>query len=157
MIGVNGATYDDYNNTEVFFKQLPYLNPDLIVVSLGTNESFEDSVRILNSFKKFYNNIKLIDKNLPFILWIPAESEKKSFESKIIADSLILYAEENNIPYFDLFNILGGEGSFIDLKKNKIAKKDKVHFTAKGYMMQGSYFSHAFLKSYRRYKIRVDD
>ena len=157
MIGVNGATYDDYNNTEIFFNQLPHLNPDLVIVSLGTNESFEDSVRIINSFKKFYNNIKLIDENLPFILWIPAESEKKSFESKIIADSLILYAEENNIPYFDLFNILGGRVPLQISKRKKMAKKDKVHFTAKGYMLQGRYFSHALLKSYRSYKATIDD
>ena len=26
MIGVNGAMYDDYNNTDRFFDQLPYLN-----------------------------------------------------------------------------------------------------------------------------------
>ena len=65
MIGVNGATYDDYNNTEIFFNQLPYLKPDLIVASLGTNESFEDSVKIISSFKTFYDNLKSIDKDLP--------------------------------------------------------------------------------------------
>ena len=53
MIGVNGATYDDYNNTEIFFNQLPHLNPDLVIVSLGTNESFEDSVRIKIVLKSF--------------------------------------------------------------------------------------------------------
>ena len=157
MIGVNGATYDDYNKTEIFFNQLPYLKPDLIVASLGTNESFEDSVKIISSFSTFYDNLKSIDKDLPCILWIPAESEKKSFESKIIADSLILYAEHHNIAYFDLFNILGGVGSFKALKKDKLAKKDRVHFTATGYSLQGRYFSHALLKAYKKYIKRIYD
>ena len=39
-IGVNGAKYSDYNKYPLFFDQLKALQPDLIIVSLGTNESY---------------------------------------------------------------------------------------------------------------------
>lgn len=157
MIGVNGAMYDDYNNTDRFFDQLPYLNPDLIIVSLGTNETFEDNVKIYNDIQKFYKEIRIIDKDIPLIIWTPPDSEKKPNEVRLIADSLILFSESNEIPYFDLYNILGGEGSFIELKKQKMTSNDKIHFRANGYKMQGKLFSNALLKAYKRYKKRIDE
>jgi len=40
-IGVNGAKLSDYNKYPVFFEQLKSLQPDLIIIALGTNESFD--------------------------------------------------------------------------------------------------------------------
>ena len=40
-IGVNGAKLSDYNKYPLFFEQLKSLNPDLIIIGLGTNESFD--------------------------------------------------------------------------------------------------------------------
>ena len=37
-VGINGAKYDDYLNSPLFFTQLKVLKPDLAIVSLGTNE-----------------------------------------------------------------------------------------------------------------------
>jgi len=155
MIGVNGAMYDDYNNTDRFFDQLPYLKPDLIIVSLGTNETFENNVKIYNDIQQFYKRIRLIEKDIPLIIWTPPDSEKKPNEVRLIADSLILFSERNKIPYFDLYNILGGEGSFIELTKQKMTSNDKIHFSAKGYKMHGKLFSNALLKAYKRYKKRI--
>ena len=79
----------------------------------------------------------------------------KLFNSKLLISSLILFSERNKIPYFDLYNILGGEGSFIELKKKKMTSNDKIHFRANGYKMQGKLFSNALLKAYKRYKKRT--
>ena len=38
-IGVNGATFHHYNEAAHFFDQIGLLKPDLIIVSLGTNEA----------------------------------------------------------------------------------------------------------------------
>ena len=40
-IGVNGAKSSDFNKFPLFFEQLPALEADLYVISLGTNESFD--------------------------------------------------------------------------------------------------------------------
>jgi hypothetical protein len=52
-IGVNGAKCSDYNKFPMFFEQLPALEADLVIISLGTNESFQKN---FNS-DKFYNEI----------------------------------------------------------------------------------------------------
>lgn len=59
-IGVNGAKASDYNRYPLFFEQLPSLKPDLIVVSLGTNESFDKmgTDAFLAQLNKLVANIK---------------------------------------------------------------------------------------------------
>lgn len=39
-IGINGASVPDYLNAQLFWKQLPELHPDLVIVSLGTNDAY---------------------------------------------------------------------------------------------------------------------
>jgi hypothetical protein len=42
-IGVNGARAVDYLSAPLFWEQLPALEPDLVIVSLGVNEAYEPS------------------------------------------------------------------------------------------------------------------
>ncbi|MFY8021913.1 MAG: hypothetical protein ACOVP1_11975, partial [Bacteroidia bacterium] len=58
-IGVNGAEFSDYIQQENFFKELSVLKPELIVVSLGTNESVSniDSITFYNYLNSFYTQI----------------------------------------------------------------------------------------------------
>ena len=39
MIGVNGAKFEHYNQANSFWEQVQALKPDLIIISLGTNET----------------------------------------------------------------------------------------------------------------------
>ncbi|MDA3779987.1 MAG: hypothetical protein PF487_07195, partial [Bacteroidales bacterium] len=58
-IGINGATASSYLKCELFSQQLKELNPDWIIVSLGTNEAYNKNFE-LAKFKKDYN--KLLNK-----------------------------------------------------------------------------------------------
>ena len=40
MIGVNGAMYAHYDSSVYFVDQLISLHPDLVIISLGTNEAY---------------------------------------------------------------------------------------------------------------------
>ncbi|MBV5342070.1 hypothetical protein JZU68_00060, partial [bacterium] len=44
VVGINGAHYADYNNSPVFFAEMPLLQPDIIFISLGTNEGVNSRV-----------------------------------------------------------------------------------------------------------------
>src|SRR5690606_31485683 len=50
-IGVNGAKFLDYNKYPLFFEQLKALNPDLIIISLGTNEAFDKADFTIDDFR----------------------------------------------------------------------------------------------------------
>lgn len=75
--GVNGgAKITDYNKYPLFYKQLPILNPDLIILSFGTNESFgkisdSDYVMQLNEFVR---NIKILNPNTVVLVMTPPPS-----------------------------------------------------------------------------------
>ena len=78
MIGVNGAMYLDYNNTDLFFKQLPALKPDVIIVSLGTNEISNKRIEISEDMQLFFNNLsEVISNETSILITTPVDHRKK--------------------------------------------------------------------------------
>ena len=72
-IGVNGAHFSDYNKSDLFFEQISALEPDLIVISLGTNEAYGRLApeRYDAEVMKFINTIRTQYGNCPIILTTP--------------------------------------------------------------------------------------
>ena len=94
-IGVNGAHFSDYNKSDLFFEQISALEPDLIVISLGTNEAYGrlSAERYDVEVMKFINTIRTQYGNCPIILTTPPPFlyKKKSATSLCgeYADTLI--------------------------------------------------------------------
>ncbi|MGB1248435.1 MAG: LysM peptidoglycan-binding domain-containing protein [Chitinophagales bacterium] len=154
-IGVNGAQYFHYNDTERFFEQLEALSPDLIIVSLGANESFDTDLEdeeFIEELDEFYNHLDIHAANTPVLISTPPDNRKQQTRAENLAKILKEYAHSNAMPLYDLYNILGGKGSFYELQLKNFARKDKIHFHASGYEMQGQLTSDAILKAYEKYK-----
>ena len=156
-IGVNGAMYSHYNKWNRFFEQIPDLNPDLIIVSLGTNEALNqqiDSENFAEDLDSFYSRIEKYNEGVPIILTTPPDNRKQTIGVEKVASFLIAYAEENDKSIFNYHEIMGGNGSFLKLQNKGLAQKDRVHFTAKGYVMQGQLLFDALMKSYEKIKAK---
>ncbi len=161
MIGVNGAEFRHYNMSKYFQEQLNYLNSDLIIVSMGTNEAFS------KGFNKelFYKNIDTLITNLKIsnphaivLLTTPADSYRKSRKGrvknpdmKIAKETIIEYCQKNKLPYWNLYDIMGGFGSMGKWYTMKLTAKDRVHFSGRGYQIQGDLFYNALMKGYSKY------
>jgi hypothetical protein len=162
MIGVNGAEYRHYNISKYFFQQFNYLNPDLVIVSMGTNEAFYgnfDAALFYRNIDTLITSIKNSNPNAAFILTTPGDSFKKSRKGrvknpdvKIAKEVIIKYALEHNIAYWDLYEIMGGYGSMAKWYAAQLSAKDRVHFNGKGYLIQGDLLYRAFLEGYEKYK-----
>ncbi len=79
-IGVNSATFDHYLNKEKLIKQIASLNPDLIIISLGTNDSYNkevDKTKFLTTLSKFITTIKENNENAELLFTIPADNSIK--------------------------------------------------------------------------------
>jgi LysM repeat protein len=152
-IGVNGAMFSHYNKTPRFFEQLPILKPDLIIVSLGTNEALNGKTDAVfdQDFYAFFNNIAQQVDSIPIIITTPPDNRKHPSNADILAQKLVSFAEELGFSVFDLHSILGGKGSFALLQQKNLARADKVHFSANGYIMQGELLNDAILKSYKKF------
>jgi len=155
-IGVNGARLTDYSKYPLFFQQLPILNPDLIILSFGTNESFgkmSDADYVMQ-VREFVNNImKQSPHALVLVMTPPPSMFRRRRVNTYISDYSIALMGLTNMPVWDLYTRMGG-ASGIGSKgayATKIAR-DKVHYTSGGYQQQGELFASDFIDAYNNFK-----
>ncbi len=161
-IGVNGATFKSYNKTSLFAQQLNDLHPDLVIISLGTNESYDakfDSIQFKKELQEFVSTIKTTCGNCSVLFTTPADNfkihKKKAIHNakpKLITQLINNYAYSNHYATWNLYDIMGGKGSMKIWHKNKLATKDYVHFTRAGYELQGELLFEAIMSKYNSYK-----
>lgn len=157
-IGVNGAKCSDYNKYELFYEQLPALEPDLIVISFGTNESFDklDNDTFMERLNLMIDNIRLFNYSAEIIVTTPQPSQfNRSVKNHLVekyTKSIIDQAEIKNYAVWDMYNDLGGAKSVNTNFNNGLIASDKVHYTHKGYKKQADDFFDAIMLSYQFYK-----
>lgn len=156
-IGINGAKYRDYYKTSDFCEQSASLSPDLILISLGTNESFQKNYNSAIFYKEIdtlVNQLKLNNPNAPIILTTPANSfyyHHINNNLPLISQTIIKYATDKKLTYWNLFSITGGEKSAIFWKKSNLLSKDGIHYSKDGYIHQGNLLTKAIINAYNKY------
>lgn len=155
--GVAGARYKEYNGTEYFFEQFPLLSPDLVIISLGTNESFDAKYDVLKFEKEVDTLISRIRKKAPgvnILLTLPSENYRLKSgvpnENKtVISVSAVLrkQAIKHNCAIWDLYAAMGGKGSMLAWYTQGLVNKDHIHFRRPGYRKQGVLLYEAIEKS----------
>ena len=157
-IGVNGARFSDYNKCSLFFDQIQALQPDLIIVSLGTNEAF-GKLSAENYDKQVENFIVQIREhygNCPILLTSPPPSLfKKKLPNPYCEEYthvLIDNSVKKNYGVFDMYNVLGGSEGMPKLISENLIAHDRVHYTHSGYIEQGSKLYEALMSNYLQYK-----
>lgn len=156
-IGVNGARFSDYNKTGLFFEQLPSLEPDLLVISLGTNEAHDklDVGKFKEKLKEFVLKVKEVQPDMPIIFTTPPPSFfKRQFPNTYAADyaaALQDWAEEEGFAVWDLFSVLGGNQKVRQNRNNGMISRDFVHYSEKGYDYSAEMFSEALLSAFHSY------
>ncbi|PBJ13785.1 autolysin [Flavobacterium sp. ACN6] len=158
-IGVNGAKFSDYNKYPLFFEQLKALHPDLLVFSLGTNESYDhlDSSNFIKELREFISNIKAQKIDAPIIIMTPPPSLLRRKPNTYIDDytkQIIDIAQKDGFAVWDLYDEFGGMSGIKQLKAQGLIGPDWVHYSKKGYEKQGNLFTEAFLKTYDNYKLK---
>lgn len=160
-IGVNGCQLSHYNKYPLFFEQLKALKPDLVVVSLGTNESFGrlSSAEYMKQLNAFLQNIKAQNPTVEFLISTPPPSLfSRKIPNVFVADyanSIIENASKLNYSVWDLYSQMGG---FANIKRNfnsGLIGSDRVHYTKSGYEKQGDLLSKAIIKTLDNYKTIV--
>ncbi len=154
-VGYNGAKYTDYLDSPRFFEQLEQQEqPDLIIISLGTNEAF-DKVYQLESFREdvtqFCKDVQQRTGCTNILLTTPpsALQNRKYPPKKLPAYSEILQeiAQENHYAVWDLYEVMGGKDGIRNWYRKGLASKDRVHFTESGYNLQGESLYQALMNA----------
>lgn len=172
-IGNNGATYADYGGILGFGEGLQQLNPDLIIIALGTNEAFNvwDPEVMEANMEVLLSTIRRHSPQAALLLVTPTECYRKRFRGRgrrrraagytingnvsEVRDVVRNFAEREGLPLYDTYEVVGGRGAAPKMKSDGILGKDGVHFTAAGYRLTGSIFADALIEALKLE--RIDD
>jgi LysM repeat protein len=158
MIGVNGARYEHYAASDYFAEQLQALQPDLVIVSLGTNETvwgFNEE-RFFREVDQLVHRIEQYMPHAAIIFTTPPDAYKGGTEVNPAVNRcrevLLNYAFGNDLAAWDLYEVMGGTGSVNDWYAAGLAGRDRLHFTKSGYELQGKLLSQAIFLGYDTYR-----
>jgi hypothetical protein len=149
--GVDGARYKSILQSKLFGKQLKSLEPDLVVLDLGTNEyAVGDSIHPLleNEILLLIDRIKSSSPNVSIILNSTQDMSYKGKNLKSGRSFLKLIkkiAKETNSAFYDFYSVAGGDESMEQWYQNKLARKDFIHLTNEGYYLKGDLYSSALI------------
>lgn len=145
--GVAGARYRDYLRNDFFLQQMPLFQPDLVIVSLGTNESYDPSFTEAGFRQIVDSMFTMMHETLPnasVLITLPSENYRlkggvASVNQRILIISGILREQsiKHGFALWDLYEAMGGEGCMLEWKKAGLVNDDHVHYLRKGYNLQG--------------------
>src|SRR5690606_36192326 len=110
----NGAKCSDDNKYPLFFDQLPALSPELVIISLGTNESFDkmNGDAYKTQLNTFIANVKAKNPDAAILVMTPPPSLfKRKYPNMFVADyakKILVVETEKNYATWDLFSEMGG-------------------------------------------------
>lgn len=153
-----GTKYTDYDQLAELNAQLKNDLPDLVIISLGTNDAFSESSEtdFYQKVDHLISKIKSVSPNSQILMTTPPDGLKFDKRKGIymalpevehVTNVLIKYADDHNIAYWDMHQVMGGTNSMSSWYQKKLAMQDHVHFNAKGYGILAQSFFEAFITS----------
>lgn len=149
--GVSGVKYLDFFKTKEFFKQLEWIQPTFLCLTLGTNDSyapiidtntFENDLNLfITKIKKASPNTILLGMTTPDTYYMNQAPKYLEFINKTIRSVFT----KQEVLLWDWYEIMGGDGAIQTWNKEKLVAPDLLHFNDKGYQLIGKSFAKAFL------------
>ena len=154
-IGVNGASFKFYNRSAFFKEQLLMYQPDLFIISIGTNDTYTKNFNV-ERFKNYYEKMMLevLESNpeAAILLTVPNDSYYKrkyaNPNTKKAQQVIHQLAQQYKMAVWDFYDIMGGYGASQKWYLNKLMPKDRIHFTKKGYSIKADLMLEAITKSW---------
>ncbi|MDE6323942.1 MAG: hypothetical protein K2L85_07430 [Paramuribaculum sp.] len=146
VIGNNGATYNSYNRVPSFGRGVAAMDPDLIIVSLGTNEAFGhvDEARMIDQIDRLVNDLHQSSPQAQLLLVTPMECQRRSGRGyvvnsnvKTVRNIIVQYGKDHHIPVYDWYSKAGGDSASGKWISEGLYGKDRIHHTVRGYKVTG--------------------
>ncbi len=158
--GINGANCDTFLKSSFFHKQLERIQPDLVVISLGTNDASTPAFRqadfaarldaLLTKVREISPQSAVLLTTAPdsYFARLRRRTAKPNPNMAMVREVIIATAARRGCAYWDLFSIMGGPDSMKLWRDSTLANMDNIHFTKDGYEHQGRLLLDALLKGY---------
>lgn len=162
-MGVNGASSGSFLKCNEFVNELKSIPPDLVIFSLGVNDTHDANFTKQAFMAKYDSLIALVKKASPdcAILFTTVTDNymtRKAANKRPIKaqEAMFELMEKHNAVVYDLYAVMGGYKSISKWYKAGLANKDKVHFNGKGYTIVGNLMFEAIDRSYK-YNSKIKD
>lgn len=163
-IGNNGATFSAYNAVGNLASDLRALSPNLIILSMGTNEAFGNTTAqgLAQSIDVMVRNLRRANPGAKILLTTPAECQRSrlvrsgkgkkrrrsriySVNAKVAAlrSAILSYGADHGIPVYDFYAVAGGDGSSQKWLDSGLMRSDRIHYSWDGYALMGTLLFHA--------------
>ncbi len=154
-LGANGASSSSFLKCTYFEEQLKSIHPDLVVISLGVNDTqaknFEKE-EFIEHYDSLILAIKKASPNVAIILTTTTDNfiKRRTANKRTISAHAAMFElmQKHHIAVWDMFEFMGGYKSMMKWTKVGLGAKDRVHFAPKGYTILGYYMFEALIKSY---------
>lgn len=175
-IGINGAAYSHYATSE-YVEQLTLLAPRLLILSLGTNDSYSSKFdreafrqqleQMLSLLQQYLPQTKILLTTPPpsffrqrSVHYVTTGKRRRKHRKRVVSTSyrfndnarllsadLLSVARERGIAAFDLFGAMGGEEGIRSWIQEGALAGDRVHYSREGYERQGAMITAALVKA----------
>lgn len=156
--GVNGAKFRHYVSEPNIPRQAAVLKPDLIIISLGTNEAADYPYQdpgLGQQISRLLAGLNSHCPETPVLLTTPPGSFRKKSKRNpgvtAIRNAIINQATPRQYAVIDLWQAGGGELFAQQWTKENLMQADGIHFTREGYRLQGEMIYQALMDTYNLY------
>jgi hypothetical protein len=149
-------SWSDLLKPSLLWKQLQSLGPDLVVLSLGTNDAWYpkyDESAFRTTAKEVLHRIRLVAPSSSILLTLPPDHALKAGRRKTAPNPRLTsvikilreLCEGGAATCVDLQEMMGGEGSWKEWTANGLMAKDHVHYAKAGYIKHADLVADALL------------
>jgi len=165
-VGVNGAKVPSYLRCQYFESQLKTVVPDLVIFGIGINDSYKPEDQFSqeeyeNNYRELISIFRNVNPDVQFLFMTNNDSYYKrrypNANALKVQNAMNNLAVEYNAAYWDLFEIMGGLNSVKMWNYEGLAKRDLVHFTPAGYVLQADLLFKAIRNAYGDFLKETND
>ena len=156
--GVNGATVKSWLRCNLLKKHVSAVNPDLIIISLGTNDAYMkhfDEYQFKLKYHLLLEKLRSAAPNAAFLLTAPGDNYRyHRYINRNIPKAVKIIrdiAKNQNVAFWNLYQVMGKLNSISYWHRAGLANYDHLHFTREGYKLQGELFFKAFMEAFGNY------
>ncbi|MEZ5014017.1 MAG: GDSL-type esterase/lipase family protein [Chitinophagales bacterium] len=154
-LGVNGASTYSFLQCTEFNKELATLPPDLVIFSIGVNDSQDDNFQAAGFNARYDSlcaNIRAVNPHCAILFCTITDNYiRRKYKNKRSLDvnaEIYKVAEKYGAGVWDLYTVMGGYGSIDKWYRSGLASSDRIHFKSEGYYMVAGMMFSAWHKSY---------
>lgn len=162
-IGINGASIPSFLRCNLLDKHIEALNPDMVIISLGTNDAYTrkfDPNFYMNNYQQLINRIKKAAPKTAILCTVANDSylfrRYPNKNTQLAEEVIYKVAKKNNCGVYDFYQVMGGFNSSSIWYKENLMVRDRVHFNKQGYLLKGDLFFNAFIKAYDNHLIKIN-